>query len=308
MELLRVGTQIDFISRMKPAAVLSIILIIISAGSVIYHGGLNMGVEFEGGTEVHIKFAQAIKSDEIRSIMNSTAAPVESVQQLGLPQDNEFLLRFSQDSQEPSDFTEMSFQKELEGLIKSNPKFKGALLQDIVRIGPNVTKELIRKAVISILLGWFVIMFYLMLRFEFGFGLGAVIAIIHDVIITVGALSVVDKEFTLTIVAALLTVIGYSVNDTIVIFDRIRENLRLKKNMGFRELVNNSVNQTLSRTILTVFTALLVLMSLFFFGGSVIHDFAYTLIVGITVGTYSSIFIASAFILVWRERKEPAAG
>ena len=305
MELLRVGIQIDFISRMKPAAVLSIILIIISAGSVIYHGGLNMGVEFEGGTEVHIKFAQTIKSDEIRRIMNATAAPVESVQQLGLPQDNEFLLRFSQES---FDFTEMSFQKELEGLIESNSKFKGALMQDIVRIGPNVTKELIRKAVISILLGWFVIMFYLMLRFEFGFGLGAVIAIIHDVIITVGALSVVDKEFTLTIVAALLTVIGYSVNDTIVIFDRIRENLRLKKNMGFRELVNTSVNQTLSRTILTVFTALLVLMSLFFFGGSVIHDFAYTLIVGITVGTYSSIFIASAFILVWRERKEPAAG
>jgi len=305
LELLRVGIQIDFISRMKPAAVLSIILIIISAGSVIYRGGLNMGVEFEGGTEVHIKFAQTIKSDEIRRIMNATAAPVESVQQLGLPQDNEFLLRFSQES---FDFTEMSFQKELEGLIESNSKFKGALMQDIVRIGPNVTKELIRKAVISILLGWFVIMFYLMLRFEFGFGLGAVIAIIHDVIITVGALSVVDKEFTLTIVAALLTVIGYSVNDTIVIFDRIRENLRLKKNMGFRELVNTSVNQTLSRTILTVFTALLVLMSLFFFGGSVIHDFAYTLIVGITVGTYSSIFIASAFILVWRERKEPAAG
>lgn len=305
MELLRVGTQIDFTSKMKTAAFISLILIIISAVSVIYRGGLNLGVEFVGGTEVHIKFEQPIKSDEIRNIVNSTAIPVESVQQLGLPQDNEYLLRFSQ---ETTGTSELSFQKELEGLIKDNPKFKGALLQDIVRIGPNVTKELIRKAIFSILFGWFVIMFYLMLRFEFGFGVGAVIAIIHDVIITIGAISIVDKEFTLTIVAALLTVIGYSVNDTIVIFDRIRENLRLGRKMGFRELVNDSVNQTLSRTILTVFTALLVLVSLFFFGGSVIHDFAFTMIVGITAGTYSSIFIASAFILIWRGRKEHAAG
>jgi preprotein translocase SecF subunit len=142
-----------------------------------------------------------------------------------------------------------------------------------------------------------------MIRFEFQFALGAVIAIIHDVLITLGAISLMDKEFTLTIVAALLTVIGYSVNDTIVIFDRIRESLKKGTKTGFRQLVNESVNQTLSRTVVTGISVFLVLFALFLLGGSVIHDFAFTLIVGVVVGTYSSIFIASAFVIYGKSRK-----
>jgi preprotein translocase subunit SecF len=133
--------------------------------------------------------------------------------------------------------------------------------------------------------------------------MGAVIALIHDTVITLGAVSITNKEFTLTIVAALLTVIGYSVNDTIIIFDRIRENLRKAAKVGFSQVVNEGVNQTLSRTLLTSFTVFLVLLPLYFFGGSVIHDFAFALIVGVVVGTYSSIFVASAFVVYWKHKK-----
>ena len=170
-------------------------------------------------------------------------------------------------------------------------------------IGPSVGKELIEKAIIAILLGCVGILIYVMIRFEFGFAMGAVIALLHDTVITLGAISLMDKEFTLALVAALLTVIGYSVNDTIIIFDRIRENLKKSGKLSFREVVNEGINQTLSRTILTSLTVFLVLIPLFLFGGSVIHDFAFTLIVGAIVGTYSSVFIASTFVIYWRERK-----
>jgi len=147
------------------------------------------------------------------------------------------------------------------------------------------------------------ILIYLVFRFELGFAIGAVIALFHDTIITLGAISITDKEFTLAIVAALLTVIGYSVNDTIVIFDRIRENMSKSLQKNFGTIVNEGVSQTLSRTILTGVTVFIVLIPLFFLGGAVIHDFAFTLIVGVLVGTYSSIFVASAFVVYWRKRK-----
>jgi len=290
----------DFVSRMKTAVFISLTLIVIAIFSLFYHGGLNWGVEFSGGTEIHLKFEKTVEPDKVRSAMHRGGLPAQSVQQVGLSQDNEYLIRFPLDAE---NFDKTTVQTELEKLFKSNNDFKNASILRIDFIGPKIGKELIRKAVISIVLGWLVIMFYLMVRFEFGFSLGAVIAIMHDIIITIGAITLLDKEFTLTIVAGLLTVIGYSVNDTIVIFDRIRENLKKTKRMDFKDLVNESVNQTLSRTIWTVFTVLLVLVPLFFLGGSVIHDFAFTLIVGVIVGTYSSIFVASSFIIYWRARK-----
>lgn len=301
MDLIKPGTRIDFIRKMKKAVFISWGLILIGIISLIYHKGPNWGVEFVGGTEIHVKFAKDIKSDEIRTILNSAGYPAESVQQLGLPQDNEYLVRLSPDVVAFEKIQE--FQNKFEGVIKSVPKFEGASILRIDYIGPRVGRELIQKAIISALLGCVGILLYLMIRFEFEFALGAVIAIIHDVLITLGAISLMDKEFTLTIIAALLTVIGYSVNDTIVIFDRIRENLRKVTKVGFRQLVNESVNQTLSRTIVTGISVLLVLLTLFFVGGSVIHDFAFTLIVGVIVGTYSSIFIASAFVVYWKYRR-----
>ena len=301
MDLIKPGTNIDFVGKMKKAVFISWILILIGIISLIYHKGPNWGVEFAGGTEVHIKFAKDVESEQIRNILNSAGYPAESVQQLGLPQDNEYLVRFSPDVVAFDKI--QGFQDKLEGMVKSVPEFEGASVLRIDYIGPRVGAELIRKAIISVLLGCVGILLYLMIRFEFEFALGAVIATFHDLLITLGAISIMDKEFTLTLVAALLTVIGYSVNDTIVIFDRIRENMRKGAKGGFRQLVNESVNQTLSRTVVTGISVLFVLLSLFLLGGSVIHDFAFTLIVGVIVGCYSSVFVASAFVVYWKHRK-----
>lgn len=301
MELLKPGTRIDFASRMRKAIFISIALIIIAIGSLIYHKGPNWGVEFTGGTEIHIKLAKEVSIEDIKKTLATTGFPPDIVQQLGLASDHEYLIRFSP---ELVKFDQIqSFQTELEKIIVTNEYFKGGSIQRVDYIGPRVGKELIRKAVIAILLGCVGILIYVMIRFEIGFALGAVLALIHDTILTLGAISIMDKEFTLALVAALLTVIGFSVNDTIIIFDRIRENMRKGGKLSIRELVNEGVNQTLTRTILTSITVFLVLIPLFVFGGSVIHDFAFTMIVGAIVGTYSSIFIASAFVIYWRERK-----
>jgi preprotein translocase subunit SecF len=287
--------------KRKKAIFISIILIVISIGSLIYHKGPNWGVEFTGGTEIHIKLAKDLSIKDIKNTLDATGYPPEVVQQLGLSGDREYLIRFSPDLIKFDQIQD--FQSELEKIMATNESFKGGSIQRVDYIGPRVGKELISKAIISILLGCVGILIYVMIRFEFGFAMGAVIALIHDTVITLGAISIMDKEFTLALVAGLLTVIGYSVNDTIIIYDRIRENMKKSGKLGIKEVVNVGVNQTLTRTILTSFTVFLVLIPLFIFGGSVIHDFAFTLIVGAIVGTYSSIFIASAFVVYWRERK-----
>jgi preprotein translocase subunit SecF len=287
--------------KRRKAIFVSIILIVISIGSLIYHKGPNWGVEFTGGTEIHIKLAKDLSIKDIKNTLDATGYPPEVVQQLGLSGDREYLIRFSPDLIKFDQIQD--FQSELEKIMATNESFKGGSIQRVDYIGPRVGKELISKAIISILLGCVGILIYVMIRFEFGFAMGAVIALIHDTVITLGAISIMDKEFTLALVAGLLTVIGYSVNDTIIIYDRIRENMKKSGKLSIKEVVNVGVNQTLTRTILTSFTVFLVLIPLFIFGGSVIHDFAFTLIVGAIVGTYSSIFIASAFVVYWRERK-----
>jgi len=301
LELIKPGTRIDFMGKRRKAIFVSIVLIVISIGSLIYHKGPNWGVEFTGGTEIHIKLAKDLSIKDIKNTLDATGYPPEVVQQLGLSGDREYLIRFSPDLIKFDQIQD--FQSELEKIMATNESFKGGSIQRVDYIGPRVGKELISKAIISILLGCVGILIYVMIRFEFGFAMGAVIALIHDTVITLGAISIMDKEFTLALVAGLLTVIGYSVNDTIIIYDRIRENMKKSGKLGIKEVVNVGVNQTLTRTILTSFTVFLVLIPLFIFGGSVIHDFAFTLIVGAIVGTYSSIFIASAFVVYWKERK-----
>lgn len=291
----------DFVEKMSGAMRVSIALAVISVASLVYHQGPNWGVEFTGGTEIHIKLAKSLEPETLKKALGDAGFPSESVQRFGLPGDNEHLIQFAP---ELATFDQISdFQKKLEALFAESQDFEGASIQRIDYIGPKVGKELVTKALLSILLASVVILLYLVARFEFGFAVGAVIALVHDTLITVGAISLADKEFTLAIVAALLTVIGYSVNDTIVIFDRIRENMGNFPEKGFRQLVNEGISQTLSRTLLTTVTVFIVLLPLFFLGGSVIHDFAFTLMVGVVVGTYSSVFVASAFVVYWRARK-----
>ena len=301
MDLIKPGTHIDFVGKMGKAVLLSTVLILISIGSLIYHKGPNWGVEFTGGSEIQIKLISDVGPERIKSTLEKAGYPPEEVQRIGLQSENEYLIRFSSDLVKFEQI--QSFQKILEGIMSSDPDFKGGSILRVDYIGPKVGAELIEKAIIAVLLGCVGILIYVMLRFELAFALGAVLALVHDTVITIGAVSITDKEFTLTIIAALLTIIGYSVNDTIIIFDRIRENMKKGGRATFEEIVNDSVNQTLSRTILTSATVFIVLLSLFFLGGSVIHDFAFALIVGVIVGTFSSVFVASAIVIYWRRKR-----
>jgi len=301
LEIFKLNKTYDFVSKIPSAVKLSIFLIIISIGSLVYHGGPNWGVEFTGGTELQVKFPEGPEANSIRNSLRDKGYEAEAVQRFGLESDNEYLISFSP---KVVGFDQIQdFKEILSEVIATTPEFANAQIQRIDYIGPKIGKELVRKAILSILLACVGILIYLIFRFELGFALGAVIALFHDTFITLGAISLTNKEFTLAIVAALLTVIGYSVNDTIVIFDRIRENMAKSLQKNFGTIVNEGLSQTLSRTILTGVTVFIVLIPLFFLGGAVIHDFAFTLMVGVLVGTYSSIFVASAFVVYWRKRK-----
>lgn len=289
MEFIKPGTHFDFVGKMKIAVGISAVLIIISILSVVLQGGLNFGIDFAGGTVIQIKFSKAAPADGIRKAFAGIDVSDAIIQEIG---ENEVIVR-----------TNQSMTKELQAKVEGAMTGQfGAGQFEIRRIefvGPKVGKDLTNKAILAIIFSWIGMLVYIAWRFEFRYGLGAITALIHDTIITIGALSLLNKEFTLTIVAALLTIIGYSINDTIVVFDRIRENRKkdLKKSLG--DLINASINETLSRTILTSFTVFIVLLTLFFLGGPVIHDFAFALLVGIVIGTYSSIFIASPIVLAF---------
>jgi len=297
MEIIKSGINIDFVGKMKFAFYISLAAII---ASVIYLGvhGLNFGIDFAGGTIVQIKFKQQTSVDKIRDSLRLINMENSSIQQTGASSDNEFLLK-----------TEMS-SSDLKGVsVKIEDSLasiygKGSFeVRRVEMVGPKAGADLRQKGLMAITVAWIGMLVYITWRYELMFALGGIIALIHDVIIASAVFTVLGKEFTLTIIAALLTIIGYSINDTIVVFDRIRENARKNIRMDLGAVINASINQTLSRTILTSFTVFLVLVALFFVGGPVIHDFAFVLLVGIIVGTYSSIFIASPLVLIWEKFK-----
>ncbi len=289
MEFIKPGTNFDFVGKRKIAIGISIVLIIISILSVVMHKGLNFGIDFAGGTIIQVKFTKTTGADVIRKTFQSIKIDDAIIQEIG---HNEVIVR-----------TNQPMTKELQ--VKVEEAMNGQFgtgnfeIRRIEFVGPKVGKDLTNKAILAIVFAWLGMLIYIAWRFEFRYGLGAIIALIHDTIITIGALSLLNKEFTLVIVAALLTIIGYSINDTIVVFDRIRENRKKDLKKSLAEIINSSVNETLSRTILTSLTVFLVLLALFFLGGPVIHDFAFALLIGIVVGTYSSIFIASPIVLLF---------
>jgi preprotein translocase subunit SecF len=293
MELIKQSININFVGNMKIWFAISITGIVISFASVILHGGLNLGIDFAGGTLVQVKFQQATTTEKLRGALDTIKLGGSIIQQFS---DREVVIRTAESS---SDLKGLSTRIE-EAL--SSAYGKGSFdVRRVEVVGPKVGKDLTQKAVLAIVFSWIGMLIYIAWRFEFRYAVGGIIALIHDVIITVGALSLLDKEFTLTIVAALLTIIGYSINDTIVVCDRIRENLRKSSKKDFSEIINSSINETLSRTILTSLTVFIVVVILFFLGGEVIHDFAFAMIVGVFVGTYSSIFIATPIVLAWEK-------
>lgn len=294
MELIRPGLNIDFISKRKIAAIFSGLLIVVSLGTLAFKG-LNFGIDFTGGTLVEVRFDKAPAIAEVRDAISPKGYGNAVIQEFGAPE--EILIRVqNKESEKSSDISTAI----LDGLSE---KFTADAIEmrRVEFVGPQVGEELTRAGIMAVLIAMLAILLYVTIRFEFRFALGADAALLHDITIVLGLFAITGKEFTLPVIAALLTVIGYSLNDTIVVFDRIRENLeanRKRKTPDNEEsIVNSSLNQTLSRTLMTSVTTLLVVLALFFLGGEVIHDFAFALIAGILVGTYSSIYVASPVMI-----------
>ena len=282
-------THLDFMQHRKPAMVVSIVLILISLGAVLLQG-LKLGIDFTGGTLLEVGFEQPADLTQVRSVLDQEGFGDATVQLFGTPQD--VLIRLApKDEESSAQLSDKAFAA-LDGAIG------GADLRRVEFVGPQVGDELTEDGGLAVLYAMFGILIYVALRFEYRFSLGAVIALVHDVIITIGIFALFQIEFDLPVLAAVLAVIGYSLNDTIVVYDRIRENFRKMRKGTVLDIINRSLNQTLSRTIVTSGTTLLVLLALFFLGGEIIRGFALALIVGVVVGTYSSIYVASTSIVM----------
>ena len=295
MQLFKSETHFDFMGRIKAAVTFSVILILIGLGSVVVSGGLKFGIDFAGGTLIQLQFKSPPDIEVIRDGLKTIGLGESTIQEFGSKKD--ILIRV-QRSEEKLEAVGSMVRKSLMGKFNIDE----ITVERVEMVGPKVGRDLREKALLSILYAIIGIVIYISWRFELQYAIAAIIALIHDVLVTMGAFSIFDKEFTLVIVAAFLTIIGYSLNDTIVVFDRIRENLRRKGKSSIADMINTSINQTLSRTLLTSGTTLLVVIALFFFGGEIIHDFSFALLVGIFIGTYSSIFIASVFLVYWDSR------
>lgn len=297
MEIIKPNTKIDFVGRRKIAVIFSLVLILVGFSSLLFKGGPNYGIDFAGGTLVQIKFTEATDAAAIRGALGALDLGSFAVQRYG-DEGNEFLIRAQNTSGELEGLSH-AMAAALEGKY-------GAGSVEIRRaemVGPQVGKDLREKGMMAVLYAMVGILIYVSWRFEFRYAVGAVIALVHDVTITLGAFSLFNMEIDLPVIAAFLAIIGYSLNDTIIVYDRIRENLGKHSKEGLASVINHSINETLSRTILTSGTTLLVVAALFIFGGGVIHTFAFALLVGIMIGTYSSIFVASPLLLFWENRK-----
>ena len=286
--------MINFTGMRKPAMILSAVLLVASIVS-LFTNGLNLGVDFTGGTVIEIGYTEAADVDKVRKQLTEAKYDA-AVQHFGTAK--EVLIRIApQEGVDKSKIGDNVFAL----LKETNPDI---VLRRVEFVGPQIGDELRDDGGTAMLLALAGILIYVTLRFEFRFSVGAIIALVHDVLITVGIFSILRIEFDLTILAAILAIIGYSLNDTIVVFDRVRENFLKLRKATTEESINTSINQTLSRTIVTSLTTLLVLAALFYFGGKIIHGFALAMIIGVAIGTYSSIYVASSSLLMMGVTRE----
>lgn len=288
MQLLKGKLAIDFMGKRRFAMILSAIVLAVSIGALVTKG-LNFGVDFTGGTLIEVGYPEAVELDGIRDALASSGFEGAQTQHFGSSRD--VLVRIA--PQAGKDTVELS-ENALSVLRQQNTAME---MRRIEFVGPQVGEELTEQGALAMIYALIGILIYIMVRFQWRFAPGAVVALVHDVLIILGFFALFQFDFDLTVLAALLAVIGYSLNDTIVVFDRIRENFRKMRKGTAVDVINTSINQTFSRTLMTSITTLLVLLSLFVFGGEVIHAFSLALIVGIVVGTYSSIYVASTTTL-----------
>jgi preprotein translocase subunit SecF len=293
MELIRPDTRFDFIGKKKITIWVSAIAILLSIGSIIFHGGLRYGVDFAGGILIQIRFSKAVDISEVRSALDVMGSKEAMVQAFG--GENEFLIRVEKTAEDLE-----AVSKTIQTSLQEQFKGKALEIRRAEVVGPKVGKDLKTKALWAVGLSLLGILIYVAWRFrEIAFGLGGIVALFHDIIVTYGAISIANIEYSLNVLAVVLTIIGFSINDTIVIFDRVRENIKKMRKESLETIFNVSINETLGRTILTSGTVMMVVLILFFFGGPVIHDFAFTLIIGLISGTYSTVYIASPIVLLW---------
>lgn len=288
--------QIDFLGKRKLAAIFSGLLLMTALVSLVAQG-LKLGIDFTGGTLVEIGYQQSVDLKTLRAALEKDGFDDASVQHFGSTK--EVLIRL-----QPRDGLSSAQLSSEVATSASNAMSEPGDMRRVEFVGPQVGDELTEDGGLALLYSMFGILMYVAWRFEYKFALGSVAALAHDVFITLGFFSLLQLEFDLTVLAAILAVIGYSLNDTIVVYDRIRENFRLLRKGSSEEVMNASLNQTLSRTLMTSVTTLLVLVALAILGGEIIHNFAIALIVGVVIGTYSSIFVASPLVLVLGVSKE----
>ena len=292
-------TNIDFLGIRRYAISLSAILILVGIASLVLKGGPRYGVDFLGGTEINVHFQQSHSTAEVRAALSDLGYSEAEIKQFGSASD--FLIRVQQQQEQGTQISDSI----LEAWHKAFPS-DVLTVRSIESVGPKIGQELRNNAIWAIFISLGLLLVYISFRFEFIFAVGAIIALFHDVMITLGFFSLFNLEISLAVVAAFLTLVGYSLNDTIVVMDRIRENSRLlrRENRSIEHIINLSINQTLARTILTSLTTFIVVVVLFFFGGEVIHNFAFCMLVGIIAGSYSTIYIAAPIVVEWYKKHE----
>ena len=282
-------TNIDFISKQKLTGLLSIVLIIAGIASLIMKGGPLLSIDFTGGTVAQIKFEKPVELGQLRNTLSDYGFKGAEIVEFGSPDEVLIKTQFTGSSSEISEKLTLALGKTF-------------ILRRVESVGPKIGKELQSDALKAIGLALLLILIYITFRFDRYYALGSVMALIHDVLITLGVFSLLDYEINLSIIAAFLTIVGYSLNDTIVVFDRIRENIPKFMKKTLNDVVNISLNETLNRTVVTSLTTMMVVVILFIWGGKVINLFAFALIVGIFIGTYSSLFVASPVMAYFEKR------
>lgn len=295
-------THIDFMSRTFIAACVSALLIIVGAVSLITNGGPKLSIDFKGGTLVAVNYTEAVDINKIRSSMANVSIEgqkfdfsKEEIKHFG--DETNVAIRIASMEDEPPRFANRVAESLAEVYPDLVPTEQNEFILSIDKVGPKVGAELSSDAILAILYALGFILIYISIRFEFKYAIGAIAALTHDVLITLGVFSVLGYEISLAVIAAFLTIVGYSLNDTIVIFDRVRENVKSLKGASIESVINQSINDSLSRTIITSLTTFLVVLILFLVGGEVIHTFSFAMIVGVIIGTYSSIFVASPVVI-----------
>ena len=283
--------NINFVSKFKKANIASIILFVLSIFFISFKG-LNYGIDFKGGTLIELRTDTSITVSSIRETLNSMNLGDINVKKFG--KSGDFLIKVEQKNTNNSNLIS-KIKKNLSNNLNTDVDFRR-----VENVGPKVSSELLESSIIAISLALTAMLFYIWVRFEWQFSVGSIIALFHDVVITLGVFSILSLEINLSIIAAVLTIVGYSMNDTVVIYDRIRENLFKYTKISISDVSNISINETLTRTIITSVTTLLALVSIYILGGEILRGFSFAMILGVIIGTYSSVFVASPILKFFR--------